>query len=162
MTDAAPPVDFWREAAAAFMPHLAPPRRGTREGEAPAWGFADIVATHSIAHLARVLAGMGLVTRIFQTPRFGSPLWFECRLRSPALREACGDEPVFLMGDRGGAHVAWVASITGHWMTVSRGARGLGLAELGAFIWDTGRGDAARRIVRLCGYRSIPRVGDIR
>ncbi|GGJ14052.1 hypothetical protein [Neoroseomonas lacus] len=159
---AAPFVDFWHEAASVFMSRLDPPRRGSKEGEAPAWIFADIVATHGVGNLARVLAGMGLVSRIFHAPRFGTPLWYENRLRSPALRDACGDEPVFLMAGKDGAHVAWVASATGHWMTVSRGARGLSLTELGAFIWEVGRGEAARRIVRICGYRSVPRVGDLR
>ncbi len=158
---AAQPLDFWREAASDFMADLVTPKRGTKEGDAPAWGFADLAATQSIVNLARVLAGMGLVTRVFQARRFGTPLWYENRLRTPALREACGDEPVFLMAGRDGAHVAWVASATGHWMTVSRGARGISITELGAFIWEIGRGEAARRIVRICGYRSIPRVGDL-
>ncbi len=156
------PCDFWREAAGVFMRDLGPPRRGTAEGEKPAWIFADVVATFSLGNLARVLAGMGLARRVFQAARIGTPLWYESRLRSRDLRDACADEPVFLMAGADGVHVAWVAAASGHWMTVSRGARGLGLTDLGVFMWETGRGEAARRIVRLCGYRSIPRVGDLR
>lgn len=164
MSEAAPAPyrGFWPEAASVFMPNLDMPKRGTKEGELPAWSFVDVIATSGLGNLARVLAGLGLVSRAFQAPRFGTPLWYENRLRSPELREACGDEPVFLMAGKDGAHVAWVASVTGHWMTVSRAARGVSLTELGAFIWDVGRGEAARRIVRICGYRSIPRVGDLR
>lgn len=156
------PFDFWATASSAFKASLDAPRRGTRDGEVVAWSFADIVATHSLANLARVLAGMGLVTRVFQAARFGTPLWYERRLRSDELRTACGEEQVFLMADADGKHIAWVGSVTGHWMTVSRGARGLGLTDLGVFLWDIGHGEAARRIVRLCGYRSVPRVGDLR
>lgn len=154
--------DFWAVAGAEFMKDAQAPKRGTVAGEAVAWSFADTVATFSLANLARVLAGMGLTRRLFAVPRMGSPLWYENRLRGAALRAQVGDAPVFVMANDAGTEMAWVCSVSGDWVTMSGGARAEGITGLGAFLWNVGSGEAARRIVRLCGYRSLPRVGDLR
>lgn len=154
--------DFWREGGDQFLKDLHPPRRGTRDGEAPAWRFADTVATHSLANLARVLAGMGLTRRMMAWDRHGTALWYENRLRGAALRDAVADFPCFLMARDDRTDMVWVCAVSGDWVTASGAARGEGITGLGAFMWDCGAGESARRIVRLCGYRSLPRVGDLR
>ena len=162
MSAAAQPAafDFWAEAAQGFMASSRAPR--AEDLDATAWDFADVAAMHSLGNLARVLAAMGLVRRVMIFPRRDTALWYENRQRCAAVRDQVAAFPVFLMCSDDRSAWVWVCSVTGDWATQSGAARGEGVTGLGAYMWQQSRGQAARQIARVLGYRGLPRVRDLR
>ena len=59
-------------------------------------------------------------------------------------------------------HEVWVCTVSGDWITQSRGAKGRSFVSLGQYIWAVSEFEAARRLCRANGYRGVPRVGDLR
>jgi hypothetical protein len=176
-----PAPDTWLlEARRAFEARFPAPRLGTQAGDAVAWSFANICAGFDDGAMARCLVQMGL--RRVATVARGDIAWWQpdwlrpgmgfskgCCARSNRTRR---DSRVFLLrevGARGaiipppGVLLAVdVDAGDGAWRTCSGGAMGEEWISLGAFCWRCTRGQAATRIVKLCGYRRLPRVGDIR
>jgi hypothetical protein len=155
------------------------PRRGTPEGDAPAWSFANTCAGFDDAAMARCLVAMGL-RRVAVVSR-GQVAWWPpdyhragLHADRPALARVnrfIRDSRVFVMraGAPGGVIPAPdllllvdVDAGDGAWRTCSGGAVGEDWIGLGAFCWRLSRGQAAARIARVCGYRRLPRVGDLR
>jgi hypothetical protein len=178
-----PPDDAaaWAAEAARWWQERHPlPRLGTPEGDAPAWSFANVCAGYDEASMARVLVEMGL--RRVATLARGDIRWWPPeyhrasrhweREEAARLNRFLRGSRVFLMQERGGAGrvipppdlmlAVDVDAGAGAWRTLSGGAVGEDWISLGAFCWRVGRGAAAARIVRICGYRRLPRVGDLR
>lgn len=127
---------------------------------------------HALAHLPRVLAGMGFTRQVGPLPWGGTPLYRRDRLLryrtlrpgyvSPwrdrdraeiaASNRAIMTDPVRLALPRG----IYVAEITGEWSDETGGARGESLIELGAMMWSCRFGQAGFRIARLCGLGEVP------
>lgn len=171
--------DVWAEAARWWHEKHALPKLGTAAGDAPAWGFANAAAGHDDAARARVLVDMGL-RRVAVMPR-GDLRWWPPAYHRPALglprdqaaalNRSLRDSRVFLMQEAGRAGrvipppdllIAVDADGAGEWRAASGGAVGEDWISLGAFCWRVTRGAAAVRIARICGYRRLPRVGDLR
>ena len=167
---AAAPAPDWP--AIARAPHgmdtgiFAPlPKRGTKAGEQIAWAFPEELTKQDAGHMARALAAMGLTRRLMTAGRGGTPLWYEARLRGPALRDDVLDWPVLLMASASEVpevHVVWICTVSGDWITASGGAKGRSFVSLGQYIWAVSEFEAARRLCRANQYRGVPRVGDLR
>jgi hypothetical protein len=141
------------------------PKRGTKAGEQIAWAFPEELTKEDEGHLARALAAMGLTRRLITAVRGGAPLWYEARLRGPALRDDVLDWPVLLMASANDApeqFVVWICTASGDWITASGGAKGRGFTSLGQFIWGVSEFEAARRLCRANGWKGVLRVGDLR
>lgn len=151
------------------------PRRGTPAGDAIAWAFANALALSDTAFFARAMVAMGL-RRIAVLPH-GDIRWWQpeyCRAgmhwsRGTAadINRFLRDSRVFVMHPTDPAVVPppdlllLVNRDTGAWRTASGGAFGDDIISLGAFCWRCTTGKAAARIARACGYRNLPRVGDL-
>jgi hypothetical protein len=129
--------------------------------------------------MARCLVQMGL--RRVATLTRGDIVWWPPEWFRPTLgftRESCArsnralrDSRVFLLREAGGDGaiipgpdllLAVDVDAGGEWRTCSGGAVGEDWISLAAFCWRCTRGQAAVRIVKICGYRRLPRVGDLR
>lgn len=180
VAEAAPAADdLWLTEAGKAWREMHPlPRRGTREGDTPAWAFADICALRDTGDVARVMVAMGL-RRVAVYARgelawWPPEYWRWPRGRFLASRETLAainafrrDQPVYAMRAEDPDIIPrpdlllFVERYTGEWRTASGGARGEDIVSLGAFCWRISRGQAAQRIVRVCGYQRLPRVGDL-
>jgi hypothetical protein len=171
----------WRREARLWWDQRFPsPKIGTPDGDAVAWAFANALAGHDDASMARVLVQMGL--RRVATLARGELRWWPPdyhralvhwgREEAARLNRFIRDSRVFLMREHGrGGQVlpppdlllaVDVDAGDGAWRTASGGAFGDDWISLGAFCWRVARGAAAARIARICGYGRLPRVGDIR
>jgi hypothetical protein len=170
--------DVWAEACRWWHERHPLPTLGTAEGDAPAWTFANVAAGYDDAARARVLVDMGL-RRVAVLPR-GDLRWWPPDYHRPSMglpREDAArlnrflrDSRVFLMQEAGRSGrvipppdllIAIDVDGGGAWRTASGGAVGEDWITLGAFCWRATRGAAAARIARVCGYRRLPRVGDL-
>lgn len=177
---AEPPAPWLMEARQHWDARYFLPRLGTPEGDAPSWSFANVCAGFDDASMARCLVQMGL-RRVATLTRgeiaWWQPDWFrrgmgfsgESCARSNRfmrdsrvflLREAAGDGAIIPPPDL--MLAVDVDAGDGAWRTCSGGAFGEDWISLGAFCWRCTRGQAATRLVKICGYRRLPRVGDIR
>lgn len=68
------------------------------------------------------------------------------------------DAPVYLLADTDQMRITVVDGMTGEWRSVDGAQRGNDLPSLGALRWTIRYGQAAFRIARLCGLKSIPLV----
>ncbi len=59
-------------------------------------------------------------------------------------------------------HEVWICTVSGDWITQSRGAKGRSFVSLGQYIWAVSEFEAARRLCRANGWKGVLRVGDLR
>lgn len=166
-------------ARAAWEAQTPLPRLGTPAGDAVAWSFANTCANHDDASMARCWVDMGL--RRVATLSRGSLRWWPADYHRPSVdlrREAAAglnrfmrDSRVHLLREAGAPGIIPAPDLMiavdvdaggGEWRTLSGGAFGEDWISLGAFCWRCSRGRAAARIAQVCGYRRLPRVGDLR
>lgn len=174
MSAAATPVDWSAIARAAWdnrAPHgldtgiFAPlPRRGTKAGDAPAFGLAETVMRHSDANMARGFVTMGFTRKISDHYRIATPLFdFTAplnRLSSLKLQLQVLEWPVFLMA-RVDASAVYVCTVSGDWVSETGGARGEGFSSLMAFMKGLNIYQAAAALLRANGYGRVPRVCEL-
>lgn len=174
MTALAPAHDWPAIAAAAWenrAPHgldtgiYAPlAKRGTKAGDAPAFGLAEQMMLYSDANMARGFVAMGFTRKLSEHPRIATPLMdFNAPLSllsSLKLQLAILDWPVFLMARREGSAI-YVCTVDGDWVTETGGARGQGFSSLMAFMKGINIYQAAAALLRANGYGRVPRVCEL-
>lgn len=140
------------------------PKRGTKAGDAPAFGLAEAVMRHSDANMARGFVAMGFTRKISERPRVATPLMdFTAplsRLSSLKLQLAILEWPVFLMA-RADASPVHVCTVSGDWITETGGARGETFSSLMAFMKGLNIYQAAAALLRANGYGRVPRVCEL-
>ena len=140
------------------------PKRGTKAGDAPAFGLAETVMRHSDANMARGFVAMGFTRKLSEHPRIATPLMdFTAplsRLSSLKLQLAILEWPVFLMA-RADASAVYVCTVSGDWVTETGGARGETFSSLMAFMKGLNIYQAAAALLRANGYGRVPRVAGL-
>ena len=140
------------------------PKRGTKAGDAPAFGLAETVMRHSDANMARGFVAMGFTRKISEHPRIATPLTdFTAplsRLSSLRVQLAILEWPVFLMA-RADASAVYVCTVSGDWVTETGGARGETFSSLMAFMKGLNNYQAAAALLRANGYGRVPRVAEL-
>ena len=132
------------------------PKRGTRAGDAPAFGLAEEVMRHSDAHLARGFVAMGFKRKLSERLRVATPL---IDVSSGVWREKL-EWRVFLMA-RADAAPVYVCTVSGDWVTETGGARGETFSSLMAFMKGLNIYQAAAALLRANGYGRVPRVAEL-
>jgi hypothetical protein len=140
------------------------PKRGTKAGDAPAWGLAEEVTRCSDANLARAFVAMGFTRKLSEHARIATPLMdFTAplsRLSSLKLQLDKLEWRVMLMA-RPDASAIYVCTVSGNWITETGGARGERFASLMAFMKDLDIYQACAALLRANGYRRVPRVAEL-
>ena len=134
------------------------PKRGTKAGDAPAFGLAEEVMRHSDANMARGFVAMGFTRKVSEHLRVATPLLdFDASLS--VWREVL-EWPVFLMA-RADAPPVYVCTVSGDWVTETGGARGENFSSLMAFMKGLNIYQAAAALLRANGYGRVPRVCEL-
>lgn len=169
------PAHDWPAIAAAAWENRAPhgldagiyaplPKRGTKAGDAPAFGLAEHVMFHSAANMARGFVAMGFTRKLSEHPRIATPLVDLTaplsRLSSLKLQLVIFEWPVFLMARPEGSAI-YVCTVDGDWVTETGGARGEGFSSLMAFMKGLNIYQAAAALLRANGYGRVPRVCEL-
>ena len=168
MSDAALAPDWPAIARAAWdsrKPHgldagiYAPlPKRGTKAGDAPAFGLAEEVMRQSDANLARGFVAMGFKRKLSEHLRVATPL-LDFGTSCSVWREML-EWRVFLMA-RADAAPVYICIVSGDWVTETGGARGETFSSLMAFMKGLNIYQAAAALLRANGYGRVPRVCEL-
>ena len=137
------------------------PKRGTRAGDAPAFGLAEEAMRYRDArgqqpNMARGFVAMGFTRRLSAHARWQTPL---LDADSP-IRLRCLSWPVYLMA-RAEASPIYVCTESGEWITQTGGARGETFSSLMAFMKGLNIYQAAAALLRANGYGRVPRVCEL-
>ena len=117
--------------------------------------IANEYARMSRDSLAMALAAMGYKRAIFQAPRIGTPLWYECPPVSIGLHHFKGEDldtrldradwPVLLLCRNRKVPAVWFCTVSCDWKT--DGAKGRSIISLASYTWEMSENEAARRIL---------------